>query len=111
MYRVREHGAFLLLYSLWRCGRRVVQCKTGMHLFFLWCLPLNAEIPQMAGNSDLHQANRAKKDEFYTQLVDIEAELRHYRKHFSGKTVFCNCDDPYESNFFRAPLFIRAKQE
>lgn len=55
----------------------------------------------MAGNTDLHHANQAKKDEFYTQLVDIEAELRHYRKHFSGKTVFCNCDDPYESNFFK----------
>ena len=55
----------------------------------------------MAGNTDLHHANRAKKDEFYTQLADIEAELRHYRKHFGGKTVFCNCDDPYESNFFK----------
>ena len=55
----------------------------------------------MAGNTDLHHANQAKKDEFYTQLVDIEAELKHYRKHFIGKTVFCNCDDPYESHFFK----------
>lgn len=55
----------------------------------------------MADNSSLHRANRAKKDEFYTQLSDIEAELKHYRKHFRGKTVFCNCDDPYESNFFK----------
>ena len=55
----------------------------------------------MPGNTDLHHANQAKKDEFYTQLTDIEAELKHYRKHFSGKTVFCNCDDPYESNFFK----------
>ena len=55
----------------------------------------------MAGNADLNQAGRAKKDEFYTQIVDIEAELRHYKKHFAGKTVFCNCDDPYESNFFK----------
>ena len=55
----------------------------------------------MAGNSDLQQANRAKRDEFYTQLVDIEKELRHYKHHFKDKTVFCNCDDPFESNFFK----------
>lgn len=55
----------------------------------------------MAGNSHLHNANKNKKDEFYTQLADIELELKHYRKHFTGKTVFCNCDDPYESNFFK----------
>ena len=55
----------------------------------------------MAGNSNLHAANRAKNDEFYTQLEDIEKELKHYREHFNGKTVFCNCDDPYESNFFK----------
>ena len=52
-------------------------------------------------NKSLSAANKAKKDEFYTQLSDIENELRHYRKHFKGKTVFCNCDDPYESNFFK----------
>ena len=46
-------------------------------------------------------AKTAKKDEFYTQLVDIENELKHYEKHFYGKTIFCNCDDPYESNFFK----------
>ena len=55
----------------------------------------------MAGNSNLHAANKAKKDEFYTQLVDIANELKHYRQHFARKTVFCNCDDPYESNFFK----------
>lgn len=55
----------------------------------------------MAGNSDLKKANKNKKDEFYTQLTDIETEMKHYRKHFWGKTVFCNCDDPYESNFFK----------
>ena len=49
----------------------------------------------------LHAANRAKQDEFYTQLPDIEKELKHYRKHFRGKTVYCNCDDPTISNFFR----------
>lgn len=53
----------------------------------------------MAGNESLHAANRAKKDEFYTQLSDIENELRHYKEHFRGKTVFCNCDDPRVSNF------------
>ena len=55
----------------------------------------------MAKNRDLHQAQRAKKDEFYTQLVDIENELGHYKEHFKGKTVLCNCDDPRISNFFR----------
>ena len=55
----------------------------------------------MAGNSDLNSAKSAKKDEFYTQLTDIEKELRHYRQHFKGKTVLCNCDDPFESNFFK----------
>ena len=55
----------------------------------------------MAGNTNLYNANKAKQDEFYTQLVDIELELRHYKSHFKGKTVFCNCDDPFESNFFK----------
>ena len=53
------------------------------------------------GNRNLNNALRARKDEFYTQMDDITAELRHYRDHFRGKTVFCNCDDPYESNFFK----------
>lgn len=55
----------------------------------------------MAGNLSLQQANKAKNDEFYTQLSDIENELVHYKDFFNGKTVFCNCDDPYESNFFK----------
>ena len=55
----------------------------------------------MAGNSALRSADKAKKDEFYTQLADIEIEMKHYRKHFKDKVVFCNCDDPYESNFFK----------
>lgn len=55
----------------------------------------------MAGNKELHAANKAKKDEFYTQLSDIELELKHYKKHFKDKVVLCNCDDPYESNFFK----------
>ncbi len=54
----------------------------------------------MAGNKKLREANKAKKDEFYTQLVDIENELKHYKEHFRGKTVLCNCDDPRVSNFF-----------
>lgn len=52
-------------------------------------------------NENLSAAKNAKKDEFYTQLVDIENELRHYKNHFKGKVVLCNCDDPYESNFVK----------
>ncbi len=51
-------------------------------------------------NQNLNAAKNAKKDEFYTQLVDIENELKHYKAHFKGKTVLCNCDDPRVSNFF-----------
>lgn len=51
-------------------------------------------------NRNLNEAGRAKKDEFYTKLSDIENELRHYKEHFRGKTVLCNCDDPRVSNFF-----------
>jgi len=54
-----------------------------------------------SSNKNLHKANRAKKDEFYTQPVDIEKELKHYKKQFQGKIVYCNCDDPFESNFFK----------
>lgn len=52
-------------------------------------------------NKNLNAAKVAKKDEFYTQLSDIERELQHYWRHFRGKVVLCNCDDPYESNFFK----------
>ena len=55
----------------------------------------------MAKNTDLNKAKESKKDEFYTQLEDVEKEMRHYKEHFRGKVVFCNCDDPYESNFFK----------
>jgi len=51
-------------------------------------------------NRSLHAARATKQDEFYTQLSDIEKELRHYTAHFKGKTVLCNCDDPKLSNFF-----------
>nr|WP_154923438.1 adenine-specific methyltransferase EcoRI family protein [Microbacterium testaceum] len=54
----------------------------------------------MAKNSNLVAARAATADEFYTQLSDIECELKHYRKHFRGKTVYLNCDDPRLSNFF-----------
>ena len=50
-------------------------------------------------NTNLKNAKDAQNDEFYTQLEDIEAELKYYPDHFKGKTVFCNCDDPFESNF------------
>lgn len=53
------------------------------------------------GNSQLSAAKKAKNDEFYTRMTDIEHELVHYRKHFKGKVVLCNCDDPFESNFFK----------
>ena len=52
-------------------------------------------------NSNLHKANKAKKDEFYTQLIDIEKELKYYKEQFKNKIVYCNCDDPFESNFFK----------
>ena len=51
-------------------------------------------------SAQLGKAKRAKEDEFYTRLEDIERELRHYEQHFKGKTVLCNCDDPRISNFF-----------
>lgn len=51
-------------------------------------------------NKNLKKARNSKNDEFYTELTDIEKELRHYKDHFKGKTVFCNCDDPRISNFF-----------
>ena len=52
-------------------------------------------------NKNLNAAKTAKKDEFYTQMTDIERELQHYWPHFRNKVVLCNCDDPYESNFFK----------
>jgi len=52
-------------------------------------------------NKNFHNARRNKNDEFYTQLTDIENELRHYKEHFKNKIVLCNCDDPRVSNFFK----------
>ena len=56
---------------------------------------------EQVGNSNLTAAKRAKKDEFYTRREDIENELMHYRDHFAGKTVYCNCDDPDTSEFWK----------
>lgn len=55
----------------------------------------------MASNKNLQSAKNDKNDEFYTQLNDIADEIKHYKNHFKWKVVFCNCDDPYESNFFK----------
>ena len=52
-------------------------------------------------NQSLGKARNAKQDEFYTQLGDISNELKHYKEQLRGKTIFCNCDDPFESNFFK----------
>ncbi len=56
-------------------------------------------------NIALRKAQKAKQDEFYTDISDIEKELKHYKKHFKDKVVYCNCDDPKESNFFK--FFVR----
>jgi ribosome-binding ATPase YchF (GTP1/OBG family) len=55
---------------------------------------------RIATNDKLKDAKRSKNDEFYTILSDVENELKHYKKHFKNKIVFCNCDDPRISNFF-----------
>src|SRR6056297_425406 len=55
----------------------------------------------MSKNKNLHKARKAKDDEFYTRLTDIEKELAHYRSYFEGKSVLCNCDDPEASNFWK----------
>lgn len=60
----------------------------------------NSQQPTVNLTNRLHIAKAGKKDEFYTQISDIEKELKHYTHHFKGKSVFCNCDDPEESNFW-----------
>lgn len=55
---------------------------------------------QKSKNSSFQSAKDSKQDEFYTQISDIEKELKNYKKHFKGKVVYCNCDDPRVSNFF-----------
>ena len=54
----------------------------------------------MSDNTNLHNAKKAKNDEFYTQLTDIAKELMHYKLHFKNKVVYCNCDDPRKSKFW-----------
>lgn len=70
-----------------------------MRCRFLFCGTQEKEIkvPQ----TNLQTAKKQKKDEFYTRREDIENELRHYKEQFKGKVIYCNCDDPYESNFFK----------
>ena len=55
----------------------------------------------MAGNRNLHKAKDTKNDEFYTQIADIEREIKYYRNHFKDAVVLCNCDDPEWSNFWK----------
>lgn len=55
----------------------------------------------MSKNQNLHNAKKIKNDEFYTQLSDIEKEMQHYKQHFKNKIVYCNCDNPDKSNFWR----------
>ena len=57
-------------------------------------------------NRNFQRAKANKNDEFYTQLKDIEDELRHYKDHFKDKVVYCNADDPRVSNFFIIFLII-----
>lgn len=65
-------------------------------------MPEDNEIEEIvAGNAGLQEAGANRADEFYTSMSMIEEEMRHYRSHFEGKVVLCNCDDPYESNFFK----------
>jgi len=54
-----------------------------------------------ASSDNLRRASEVKNDEFYTQLIDIEKEIKHYKDQFRNKVVYCNCDDPFESNFFK----------
>lgn len=64
-------------------------------------LDYRSPVTMTTRNRDFQEARRAKADEFYTSMRDIELELKHYARHFEGKVVYCNCDDPRASNFFR----------
>jgi Adenine-specific methyltransferase EcoRI len=63
-------------------------------------MPEITQTKKKASNAGLNKANKAKNDEFYTQLTDIEKEIGHYKDHLKGKVIFCNCDDPEESYFW-----------
>jgi hypothetical protein len=99
--------------QLQRCRRSLSFPFAFIPQLFLFLTLINLLIPKNHNNSNrpkpmankssnknLHSAKNSKKDEFYTQLSDIEKELRHYKEHFKDKVVFCNCDDPRVSNFF-----------
>lgn len=62
---------------------------------------IERNVTKQAKNDNLHKAKTAKNDEFQTTKSTVEAELSHYWDHFKGKIVYCNCDDPYESEFFK----------
>lgn len=66
----------------------------------LYNMSADQKTPVTSKNSKLGAAKRAKKDEFYTPIEAVQDELSHYKHHFADKTVFCNCDDPFESAFF-----------
>lgn len=72
-----------------------------MYFSSVTCRGEEREETKMRGNRNLHMSRDGKTDEFYTQLSLIESELKHYKQFFNGKVVLCNCDDPYESNFFK----------
>ena len=78
--------------------KKIASCDK---IYELYCRFTGRAVYEMAGNSNLHDSARNKQDEFYTQLSLIESELKHYKVHFKGKTILCNCDDPFESNFFK----------
>ena len=63
--------------------------------------PSQAARASTSGNRALSNAKSAKQDEFYTQLGDISNELKYYKAQLRDKTILCNCDDPFESNFFK----------
>lgn len=75
-----------------------------MTFIYITLILIQKEIDKMAKkslNSNLHKARKNKNDEFYTKNTDIERELKHYRDKFRGKVVYCNCDDPVTSEFYR----------
>ena len=84
-------------------GIRPIQPNDQNHILSLYSL-LNQyalTMARKANNTLLQKAKKSKSDEFYTQLSDIESELKHYKNQFKGKVVYCNCDDPRVSNFFK----------
>lgn len=79
-------------------ARRGVSAAISLSQRFL--VRSGVKVAREATNKFLQKARKAKSDEFYTVLADIEKEIKHYKKHFQGKNVLCNCDDPRVSNFF-----------